>query len=227
MSRSASSQADTVLRPPSHSGSAPPQREADLASREDPGRRHPAAGRGPQSVSKGSDPWRRPICRHPGEIGRAPDSQIILPPDPCASDPRPERAARVVRVLTGLLSAPIDVHSVHELCRVAPVGVAPATFRRWCQQEAIQARHALDFARLLRALMLARRQRTSMSEWIDVDPRTLRRLLDRAGIARLFQRQVPEFSEFLEGQHLVRNSIVLRLVRGVWQNHVLCHRKHR
>jgi hypothetical protein len=54
-----------------------------------------------------------------------------------------------------------------------------------------------------------------LSEWIDVDPRTLRRLLKRAGIAAMLASGIPELPEFIERQRLVRNPLVLKLVQRV------------
>jgi hypothetical protein len=132
-----------------------------------------------------------------------------------STDPTPSRAARIAVVLVGFLSAPTDARSIEEMCRLSPVGLAPVTFRRWCQAEGIKPGEALQFARLLRALLMAREHGMPLSEWIDVDPRTLRRLLKRAGIAAMLASGIPELPEFIERQRLVRNPHVLKLVQRV------------
>ncbi|MGE5834468.1 MAG: hypothetical protein ACM4AI_08335 [Acidobacteriota bacterium] len=129
------------------------------------------------------------------------------------AEPIPPRAAKIAAVLVAPLTAPGDIHSVEELCHVAPIGVAQATFRRWCNEEGISPGQALAFARLLRAVIFARKDRTSASEWMEIDPRTFRRLLKRAGVVELFAGEAPTPWDFIEVQHLVLNPHVLSLVR--------------
>ena len=131
----------------------------------------------------------------------------------CAHWPTAPRAARLARVLADACSAPNDFRSVDELCRVTSLGVAPGTFRRWCDAESIHPREAVDFARLLRAVVLAERHGAEVSEWLDVDPRTFCALLNRGGVTELFDRAVPGRWEFMNRQRFVRNPHVLNLVR--------------
>jgi DNA-binding response OmpR family regulator len=132
---------------------------------------------------------------------------------PAVGQATPPRAARIARVLVDLISAPNDVHSIEDLCRKASVGIAPATFRRWCAEENIGPGEALEFARLLRGLALARNHGTSPSEWMELDPRTFRSLLMRGGVSDLFQEKTPSFREFIDRQQFVANSLVLKLVQ--------------
>ena len=129
------------------------------------------------------------------------------------AEPTAPRASRIARVLTELISAPADVHSIEELCRAASLGISPATFRRWCVEEGIGPGEALVFARLLRALALAQKDGTSPSEWMEIDPRTFRSLLKRGGVSELFQEGIPTTSEFIGRQRFVRNLLVLRWVQ--------------
>lgn len=130
-----------------------------------------------------------------------------------ANRPASPRATRIVDVLIGLLTVPTDVHSIEGLCRVARVGVAAPTFRRWCKDEGLSPGHALAFARLLRALECVRKHGASPNEWIDVDQRTFRSLLRRGNITELFERRVPTLREFVDRQAFVENPVVLDLVR--------------
>ena len=128
-------------------------------------------------------------------------------------EPTPPRAARIAHVLIELISAPTDAHSLDELCQRASLGVAPATFRRWCAEEDLSPSQALAFARLLRGLTMARKYATRPSEWMELDPRTIRSLLDRGGVSDLFQGRTPTIAEFIDRQRFVSNPLVLRLVR--------------
>src|SRR5512143_3814809 len=101
------------------------------------------------------------------------------------------RAARLARVLAGFASAAADAHSVDDLCRMGLVAVGPSTFRRWCRAEDVRPNRVLDLARLLRALVLARRHRTSVVEWMDIDPRTFTALLGRARICQRSDSGLP------------------------------------
>jgi hypothetical protein len=93
------------------------------------------------------------------------------------------------------------------------VGVAPSTFRRWCRAERERPKRVLDFARLLRALMLATKHGTSVLEWMEIDLRTFGALLRRAEAPELFNGPMPTISEFMGRQRLVSNHVLLELVQ--------------
>ncbi len=123
------------------------------------------------------------------------------------------RADRVARLIVGFLSATADAHSVDDLCVAGLVGVAPSTFRRWCRAEGVRPNRILDFARLLRALTLAREHGTSLLEWMEMDPRTFTGLLRRAEVRELSNGRLPTPQEFTENQRLVSNPVLLKAVQ--------------
>lgn len=125
------------------------------------------------------------------------------------------RAARIVSVLASFLASGTDAHSVEVLCRGATPGAAASTFRRWCQCERVIPRRALDLARLLRALNLARTQKTSVLEWLDIDPRTFQSLVQRAQVPELLDNMLPTNRDFLTRQRLVCNPTILRLLIAI------------
>lgn len=145
-------------------------------------------------------PARRPVFSEARTDGRQP------------LEPNAERAARIVLVLTGILDSQSDVHSISELCRVAPIGVSASTFRRWCFEERVVAVQALRLARLLRASVLAERYATSPTEWLDADPRTLKALLLRAGGSTEILDRGCSVNQFIRQQRLVTNPTVLRVL---------------
>jgi hypothetical protein len=124
----------------------------------------------------------------------------------------PSRALRIATVIAAFLDSPSDVHSLDGLCLTGPVGVAPSTFRRWCDAEGIRPNKFLKFARLLRALWIARESRTLPIEWLEVDPRTFNALLEKGRVTALFTDRIPHFSEFIVQQRFVFNPVVLKLV---------------
>jgi hypothetical protein len=82
----------------------------------------------------------------------------------------------------------------------------------------IGAKASLDFVRLLRVAILHERTGLPFREFFDVgDPRTLRRLLTRAGVSP----DVEAFTvvELLNDQSCVRNEVAIenvqRLLRGL------------
>jgi hypothetical protein len=124
-------------------------------------------------------------------------------------DASASRAARMARLLVGFLSATGDAHSVDDLCRMGWVGVGPSTFGRWCRAERERPKRVLDFARLLRALMLATTHGTSVLEWMEIDLRTFGALLRRADALELFNGPMPTTLEFIGRQRLVSNHLLL------------------
>jgi hypothetical protein len=129
-------------------------------------------------------------------------------------DPVPHRAVRIARVLVSLATAELDAHSVDDLCRRSDVGVSRAAFRRWCADEGISAGSALTFARLLRALVLAREHGVSPLEWLDCDARSFRRALRVGGVRDLFVDGLPTVATYLSRQQLIHNDLVLAEVRS-------------
>ena len=118
-------------------------------------------------------------------------------------------------IVAGLWSSSVDAHSIQALCRISPIGVAAPTFRRWCAKARIKAADVLRFARLLRAISLGAQKGTSPSVWMDLDPRTYRSLLLRAGLPWIGTDNRPNVVTFIGSQQLLRNELILDAVRDV------------
>src|SRR5713226_9707870 len=65
-------------------------------------------------------------------------------------------------------------------------GAAQGTLRGWCRTAGISAKISLDFARMLRAVLLSEHEDWEPENLLNiVDARTLTRLLGRSGIGNL------------------------------------------
>ena len=118
-------------------------------------------------------------------------------------------ASRIANVVLGFVRCDHDARSVEELCRCCGVGVAPGTLRDWCRREGVTAGDILDWARLVRATVLACREGCSFREFIDADSRTVRAMLDRGGLTDWASRDVtPE--GLCQQQRFVDNGVVVK-----------------
>lgn len=131
-----------------------------------------------------------------------------------SAQPYPSCETKISRILTGLSSSQTDAHSIAALCRMSPIGVAAPTFCRWCARTGIKPAGALRFARLLRAICLAEQAGTSPSVWMDVDPRTYRRMLTRAGLSVRGVGHRLDIIAFLESQQLIQNKTILACMKA-------------
>jgi hypothetical protein len=99
------------------------------------------------------------------------------------------------------------------------IGASRSALRAWCRAAHIQPRRALDFARLLRAVVISQGKTFDLSNLLDVvDDRTTIRLLKRGGVQALKDRtHPPSPAEFVSDQMFVRDdlarSAMLRLLR--------------
>jgi hypothetical protein len=86
------------------------------------------------------------------------------------------------------------------------IGASVSTVRAWCYASRIKPKAALDFTRLLRAVVLGQDQRPwDLQNLLDiVDSRTLRRMLARGGIDRvMWVDRAPTIAYFLDAQRFV------------------------
>lgn len=91
------------------------------------------------------------------------------------------------------------------------VGVSPGALKIWCRNAGVTAKDSLDLARLLRGASYAQQKGWNAYELFDiVDPRTLTRLLSRAGISAL---PLPPPPVLLVTQKLVTAPILLTALR--------------
>jgi hypothetical protein len=94
------------------------------------------------------------------------------------------------------------------------IGVSRGALRAWCQAAHIQPRRALDFARVLRAVVISQGQAFDLTNLLDVvDDRTVVRLLKRGGVLELEHSNSPPLpAEFISNQLFVRDDLALSAV---------------
>lgn len=126
--------------------------------------------------------------------------------NPVATLPGVERLTTIILAAMGSQS---DPRTVEMWSRCA--ARSPGTIREWCRAAGVRPKDALDFARLLRALTLARAVGLRIEDTLDViDCRTLASLLRRGGLQS--GAPVPDLDVFLEQQQLItRAPIVLAI----------------
>ena len=116
---------------------------------------------------------------------------------------------RCIRVVTAVLNLQDDTPTLAVCSRA--IGISRGTIKTWCAAAGVKPKDLLDLARILRALST-----NSVGQWNPyevlnvVDSRTLRRLVDRAGVD-FSNRQVAP-ARFLLTQQLVPES---RLISGL------------
>ena len=94
------------------------------------------------------------------------------------------------------------------------IGKSRGALKRWCADANVSAKESLDFARLLRAVIRHEGRVWDLYNVLDiVDPRTLNRLLGRAGLPPATAHRAPDVVTFLEIQQLVRSSVLLTALR--------------
>jgi hypothetical protein len=156
-----------------------------------------------------------PLRRHcPTRESR---SDNVLPMPPPTQEPlrrvTPPAVERVAIIIVALFSSANDFRSVEDLCKASPIGLSPATFRRWCHAiPGARPRHVLLFARLLRAVVLARRHRTTPRVWLDMDDRTVRCLCSWAIESRMLTSSDPSVRELARCQRLVPGLLLDAIV---------------
>jgi hypothetical protein len=116
-----------------------------------------------------------------------------------------ERWARaVVKVVTSVE----DTRTIERWGRL--VGASRGTLATWCRSARVSPRRSLDLARLLRALSVTAGDLTELQDAMDiVEPRTMRRLLGRAGLLDAVATRPASMHEFLRHQSLVQQQKAL------------------
>lgn len=88
------------------------------------------------------------------------------------------------------------------------VGASRSTLATWCRASGVSPRQSLQLARLLRALVLTDGQLNLLQQVLDIaEPRTLQRLLDRAGFRP--DETHAAVTDFLRRQRLVNHSVAI------------------
>lgn len=97
------------------------------------------------------------------------------------------------------------------------VGASGGALRAWCRAAHVRPKASLDFARLLRAVIQSKGDTWDLNNILDiVDQRTLRHLLDRAGLTGVDPfGEPPRLDEFLTRQRLIRHTPVLQALNNL------------
>jgi MoxR-like ATPase len=115
-------------------------------------------------------------------------------------------AERWVNTVYAVTSSPEDPKTFYQWGRL--VGASRSTLATWCRGAGVSPRRSLQLARLLRALVLTDGRLTLLQQVLDIaEPRTLQRLLERAGL-RPDENQVPAM-DFLARQRLVNHPVAI------------------
>lgn len=115
-------------------------------------------------------------------------------------------------MVTGVAHLTIDIRTIDEWGYA--IGMSRGTIKCRCANAGVTARDSLAFARLLRAVMQHADGRWNPRDLLDIlDPRTLRRLLDRAHIDPATER-APSVDQFLQQQTLVTPQPLMAALRA-------------
>lgn len=96
------------------------------------------------------------------------------------------------------------------------VGASRSTLSTWCRAVGLSPRHSLELARLIRALLATHGQVALLQQVLDIsEPRTLNRLLQRAGLPA--DRTNVVVAEFVATQRLVSHPIAINELLALLQ----------
>ena len=97
------------------------------------------------------------------------------------------------------------------------IGASESAIRQWCRSAGVRPKAALDFARVLRAVVLSQGRAWDLYNLLDVvDERTMRNLFLRAGMPELLgASEPPDTARYLAKQRFVRNAVALQAVTSL------------
>jgi hypothetical protein len=121
-------------------------------------------------------------------------------------------ADRLAKAIVMATNSPSDPRTLSAWGQT--VGVSRGALRVWCAAARMPARSCLDFARVLRAVVIATGHTWDLFSALDVvDRRSLVRLLDRGGVRELSSTgQPPTIGQFLTTQRFLDNPQVIEAV---------------
>jgi hypothetical protein len=118
---------------------------------------------------------------------------------------------RLARAIDSVIDLGEDPRTFEMWARVP--NVTEDALHRWCKLLQLDGRDVLTFARILRAVVLVESQGVGFAEILDVaDPKTLRRMLPRAGFSPDRAPSSVRLSEFLAQQTLLTHVGLLNRV---------------
>lgn len=126
----------------------------------------------------------------------------ISPPAP----PVPHAIHRWARAVHGVLRCSFDPTTIDAWGKV--IGASGSVIRQWCRLAGFRPKASLDFARLLRAVVLSQGRTWEVYNLLNVmDERTMRKLFSRAGLPdAIANPQPPDTMVFLAEQQFVRSD---------------------
>jgi hypothetical protein len=126
--------------------------------------------------------------------------------------PRAHAAERWARAVVRIICSDSDPKTLAGWGR--ELGVSRGALRTWCRAAHIQPRRALDFARVLRAVVISQGHALDLTNLLDVvDDRTLIRLLKRGDVSELKDRKSPpSTTDFITNQRFVREDLAMSAV---------------
>jgi len=118
----------------------------------------------------------------------------------------PHAIVRWARAVHGILRCSFDPTTIDAWGRV--IGASGSVIRQWCRSAGFRPKASLDFARLLRAVVLSQGRTWEIYNLLNVvDERTMRKLFERAGMPdALSSPQPPATMVYLAEQRFVRNE---------------------
>jgi hypothetical protein len=122
-------------------------------------------------------------------------------------------AERWAKAVERVIRAPEDTRTMRVWGKM--VGVSSASLAMWCRAAQASPRRSLELGRLSRAVLTTDGTLGGIQDVLDiVDPKTIRRLLQRAGVSPMtVTGQRMTLGDFLQRQQLVTHEFAIRALR--------------
>jgi hypothetical protein len=130
----------------------------------------------------------------------------------------PHATRRWARAVLGILDCTFDPKTIDAWG--AFIGASGSAIRQWCRSARVRPKASLDFARVLRAVVLSQGRTWDLYNLLDiVDERTMRNLLLRGGVSDLIDTtEPPDTLRYLAEQRFVgwepALQAIVALLRG-------------
>ncbi len=126
-------------------------------------------------------------------------------------------ANRWAKALVKVIFDAADTRTVSQWGRLA--GASRATIGTWCRAACVSPRRSLELGRLLRGFRLTHGTARNLQHVMDVvEPRTIQRLLSRAGLEpQQFPIHTADLIQLLHAQRLIRDEIAVQTLQVLLQ----------
>jgi hypothetical protein len=124
----------------------------------------------------------------------------------------PHATRRWVRAVLGILDCTFDPKTIDAWGSF--IGASSSAIRQWCRSAGVRPKASLDFARVLRAVVVSQGRTWDLYNLLDVvDERTMRNLLFRGGLPGLMDSaEPPETQRYLADQRFVSRQPAVQAV---------------